>query len=45
MMNEELECYLETIEPELRVLTRLFGLPESVWEEPRIFVPQAWEEA
>jgi len=45
MMNEELECYLETIEPELRVLTRLFGLPESVWAEPHKFVPRAWEES
>ena len=42
-MNCELSCYLETIEPELRVLTRLFGFPESVWEEPRKFVPQAEE--
>ena len=44
-MNEEMNSYLETIEPELRVLTRLFGMPENVWEEPRKFVPQAWEEA
>ena len=34
----ELENYLETIEPELRVMTRLFGLPESVWDEPKRFV-------
>ena len=39
----ELEAYLETIEPELRVMTRQFGLPESVWEEPKRFVPQAEE--
>ena len=39
----ELESYLETIEPELRVMTRLFGLPESVWDEPVCFVPQAAE--
>ena len=39
----ELESYLETIEPELRVMTRLFGLPESVWDEPKRFVPQAAE--
>ena len=43
-MNEELKGYLETIEPELRVLTRLFGFPESVWEEPHRFIPQAREE-
>ncbi len=35
----EIESYLETIEPELRVLTRLFGFPESVWDEPKQFVP------
>ena len=40
----ELETYLETIEPELRVMTRLFGFPESVWEEPKRFVPQAEED-
>ena len=40
----EIEGYLETIEPELRVLTRLFGMPESVWDEPRKFVPVAFEE-
>ena len=34
----EIESYLETIEPELRVLTRIFGFPESVWDEPRKFV-------
>ena len=39
MMNCELNSYLETIEPELRVLTRLFGFPESVWNEPKKFVP------
>ena len=39
----ELESYLETIEPELRVMTRLFGFPERVWEEPKRFVPQAAE--
>ena len=40
----ELESYLETIEPELRVMTRLFGFPESVWDDPKRFVPQAAEE-
>ena len=39
----ELESYLETIEPELRVMTRLFGLPESVWDEPKRFVLQTTE--
>ena len=39
----EIEEYLETIEPELRVLTRIFGFPESVWDEPRKFVPEAEE--
>ena len=39
MMNCELNSYLETIEPELRVLTRLFGFAESVWNEPKKFVP------
>ena len=38
-MNQELSSYLETIEPELRVLTRLFGIPEDVWKEPRKFTP------
>ena len=40
----EIESYLETIEPELRVLTRIFGFPESVWDEPRRFVPAASEQ-
>jgi len=40
----ELESYLETIEPELRVMTRLFGFPETVWDEPKRFVPQTAEE-
>ena len=39
----EIETYLETIEPELRVMTRLFGLPESVWDPPVRFVPRAEE--
>ena len=43
-MNSELAACLETIEPELRVLTRLFGLPESVWDDPRAFVPEAAEQ-
>ena len=40
----ELESYLDTIEPELRVMTRLFGFPESVCDDPKRFVPQAAEE-
>ena len=40
----ETERYLETIEPELKVLTRLFGFPESVWDEPKKFVPAAAEQ-
>ena len=39
----ELDSFLETIEPELRVMTRLFGFPESVWDEPKRFVPQTAE--
>ena len=39
----ELESYLETIEPELKVMTRLFGFPESIWDEPKHFYPQAAE--
>ena len=30
----ELAAALETIQPELMTVTRLFGLPESVWQEP-----------
>ena len=40
----ELETALETIQPELMVMTRLFGLPVSVWTPPCRFVPQAVEE-
>jgi len=43
LINAELMSYLETIEPELRVLTRLFGFPETVWDEPKRFVPAAEE--
>ena len=39
----EIESYLETIEPELRVLTRIFGFPESVWDKPGKFVPLSEE--
>ena len=34
MMTSELSSALETIRPELMVVTRLFGLPESVWNDP-----------
>ena len=30
----ELTSALETIRPELMNVTRLFGLPENVWDEP-----------
>ena len=36
----ETALYLETIEPELRVITRLFSLPETVWDSPARFVPR-----
>ena len=39
----ELESYLETIRPELMVMTRLFGYDESIWEEPVKFIPRAEE--
>ena len=31
----ELAAYLENIEPELMNVTRLFGIPDSCWEEPK----------
>ena len=34
--------YLDTIQPELMNITRLFGLPDSVWDAPR-FSFTAWE--
>ena len=40
----EIESYLETLGPELKVLNRLFGFPESVWDKPERFVPQASEQ-
>ena len=33
----ELEQYLQTIQPELTVITRLFGFPDCVWEQPGRF--------
>ena len=35
--------YLDTIQPELMNITRLFGLPDSDWDAPR-FTFTAWEE-
>ena len=40
----EIETYLDTIEPELRVMTRLFGFSEEVWTPPPRFVPRVAEE-
>ncbi len=37
-----MQQYLDTIQPELMNITRLFGLPDSVWEGPR-FTFTAWE--
>ena len=34
--------YLDTIQPELMNITRLFGMPDDVWDEPR-FTFTAWE--
>ena len=36
--------YLDTIQPELMNITRLFGLPDSEWEVPR-YTFTAWGEA
>ena len=34
--------YLDTIQPELMNITRLFGMPDDVWDEPR-YTFTAWE--
>ncbi len=39
----ELSAALTTITPELVTVTRLFGLPESVWDDPPRYVPVAEE--
>ncbi len=39
-----MEQYLDTIQPELMNITRLFGIPDDAWEAPR-FTFTAWEEA
>jgi len=41
-MTEIASC-LETIEPELRVMTRLFSFPETVWDPPARFTPRVEE--
>ena len=41
-MTEITSC-LETIEPELRVMTRLFSFPETVWDPPAWFTPRVEE--
>ena len=43
---QDMERYLAEIEPELKNVTRLFALPDNVWEgdQPR-FAFAAWEEA
>ena len=42
-MNSELSSALETIQPELLAMTRLFGLPDEYWEEPARYVLRAEE--
>ena len=39
----ELEQYLESMEPDMMNVTRLFGMTDAVWEEPRRFTWSAWE--
>lgn len=36
--------YLDTLQPELMNVTRLFAIPDACWEEPRRFSCEAWEE-
>ena len=43
MTTSELSAALETIRPELMTVTRLFGVPESVWDDPPRYVPEAVE--
>ena len=40
-----METYLDTIQPDLINVTRLFGLPDTVWEEPVRFRLTCGEEA
>ena len=39
----EMMQYLDTIQPELMNITRLFGLPDSEWDAPR-YTFTAWAE-
>ena len=40
----ELEQYLVSMEPDMMNVTRLFGIADAAWEEPRRFAWSAWEE-
>ncbi len=42
-MNSELSSALETIQPELLAMTRLFGLPDAYWDPPARYQLQAEE--
>ena len=33
----QIENYLESIQPELMVMARLFGYPDAVWQDPALF--------
>ncbi len=37
--------YLETLQPELMNVTRLFQIPDAAWDAPCRFTWEAWEEA
>lgn len=41
----EIETYLDTIQPELMNVTRLFGISDECWHEPCRFQWSAWEES
>ena len=43
MMNCELTAALETIQPELLAMTRLFGLPDADWDPPARYELRAEE--
>ena len=40
----ELAQYLESMEPDMMNVTRLFGIADAAWEDPRRFSWSAWEE-
>ena len=42
-MHSELSSALETIQPELLAMTRLFGLPDAYWDPPARYQLQAEE--